>query len=116
MKNSTPGASRFLRYLAAVFFAGLLAGLPVGAIADGNEDFDIVPLSSPPYAVSGGTVLVRVDLPPNVPSNDLVITLNGQAVTSAFRPVSSYTLIRHLFPGPPWARRPAAQRCGSCDV
>src|SRR5580693_439128 len=86
MKNSTPEASRFLRYLAAVFIAGLLTGLPVGAMADGNHDFDIVALSSPPYAVSGGTVLVRIELPRNVSSNDLVITLNSQAVTSAFRP------------------------------
>ena len=33
-------------------------------------------------------------------------------VTSAFRPVSSYTLIRHLFPGPPWARRPQRSAAG----
>ena len=78
-------AGSSLRYLAGFFCAGLLTGLPAGAMADGNQDFDIVALSSPPYAVSGGTVLLRIDLPPNVPSNDLVISLNGQAVTSAFR-------------------------------
>jgi hypothetical protein len=99
MKKPTLGASRFLRYLAAVFIAGLLTGLPVGAMADGNQDFDIVALSSPPYAVSGGTVLVRIELPRNVSSNDLVITLNSQAVTTAFRPEAGHSSLLGLVTG-----------------
>jgi hypothetical protein len=99
MKKPMPGASRFLRYLAAVFFGGLLTGLPFGAMADGNQDLDIIALSSPPYAVSGGTVLVRVELPRNASSNDLVITLNGQAVTSAFRPEAGQSSLLGLVTG-----------------
>ena len=99
MKKPMPGVSRFLRYLAAVFFGGLLTGLPVGAMADGNQDLDIVALSSPPYAVSDGTVLVRVELSRNVSSNDLVITLNGQAVTSAFRPEAGQSSLLGLVTG-----------------
>jgi hypothetical protein len=99
MKKPMLGASRLLRYLAAVFFGGLLTGLPVGAMADGNQDLDIVALSSPPYAVSGGTVLVRIELPRNVSSNDLVISLNGQAVTSAFRPEAGQSSLLGLVTG-----------------
>jgi hypothetical protein len=71
MKKLVPCASGFLRYLAAVFFAGLLAGLPMGAMADSNQNLDIVALSSPPDAVSGGTVLVRIDLPSKVAGSRL---------------------------------------------
>jgi hypothetical protein len=99
MKKLMPGASGFLRYLGAVFFAGLLTGLSVSAMADGNQGLDIVALSSPPYAVSGGTVLVRVELPRNVSSNDLVITLNSQAVTNAFRPEAGQSSLLGLVTG-----------------
>jgi hypothetical protein len=89
MKNLRLGASGFLRHLAAFFIVGLLTGLPVGAMADANQDLDIVALSSPPNAVSGGTVLVRIELPRNVPSEDVIVILNSQATTSAFRPEAS---------------------------
>src|SRR5262249_40315227 len=99
MKKLMPRASRLLRYLGAVFFAGLFTGFSVGAMADGNQGLDIVALSSPPDAVSGGNVLVRVELPRNVSSNDLVISLNGQAVTSAFRPEAGQNSLLGLVTG-----------------
>jgi len=68
-------------------------------MADGNQGLDIVALSSPPYAVSGGTVLVRVELPRSVLRNDLVITLNGQGVTSAFRPEAGQSSLLGLVTG-----------------
>src|SRR5260370_36212801 len=89
MKNLRLGASGCLRHLAAFFSVGLLTGLPVGAMADANQDLDIVALSSPPNAVSGGTVLVRIELPRNVPSEDVIVILNSQATTGAFRPEAS---------------------------
>jgi hypothetical protein len=99
MKNLSSGPSRFLRGVAALVIAVLLSGLPVAAMADGSQDLDIVAISSPPYAVSGGAVLVRINLPRNVPSADVVITLNGQAVTSAFRPEAGSNSLLGLVTG-----------------
>lgn len=79
--------------------AALLAGLPAAAKADGNNEFKIISLSSRPDIVSGGTVLVRIELPRDVVSNDLVITLNSQAVTSAFRPEQSGPSLLGLLTG-----------------
>jgi hypothetical protein len=96
MKNSTLGSFGFLRRLATFLVAGFLAAgtIAAPAIADADQDFAIVALSSPPEVVSGGSVLVRIDLPRNVPGNDVTITLNSQAVTSAFRPeAASHSLL-----------------------
>jgi len=38
--------------------------------------------------VSGGDVLVRINAPPGVAINDLIVLLNGQNITGAFRPES----------------------------
>jgi len=86
MRHRNGWLSRQLGCVALFMVAAILAALPTSGMADSNQDFAIVALSSPPYAVSGGTVLVRVELPRNVSSNDLIITLNSQAVTNAFRP------------------------------
>ena len=86
MRHRNGWLSRQLGCVALFMVAAILAALPTSGMADSNQDFAIVALSSLPYAVSGGTVLVRVELPRNVSSNDLIITLNSQAVTNAFRP------------------------------
>ena len=100
MRHRSGWLSRQLGRVAPLVAAATLAGFPVGAMADGNnQDLDIVALSSPPYAVSGGTVLARVELPRKVSSNDLVISLNGQAVTSAFRPEAGHNSLLGLVTG-----------------
>src|SRR5262249_26219858 len=61
---------------------------------------DIVTLSSRPDTVSGGDVLVRIDVPPGV--SGVNVLLNGQTVTSVFRPVgngSFMALVTGLRPG-----------------
>src|SRR5215472_5979627 len=84
--------SRFPRELVRfliVVVAALLAGLPVAALADSNGPINIAVLSSRPDTASGGTALVRISVPNGVPFNNLMVLLNSQNVTSAFRPEAS---------------------------
>jgi Tannase-like family of unknown function (DUF6351) len=83
----TASRSLRLRCLSALMIAGLLTGgSSVAATAKSPGDLDIITVSTRPDTVSGGDVLVRINVPPGVAINDLVIVLNGQAVTSAFQP------------------------------
>jgi hypothetical protein len=84
MRNEASGA-RFLWCLAAVFAAGLLTSGSIAAIAKSPNDLDIITVSTRPDTVSGGDVLARINVPPSVAITDLVVLLNGQAVTGAFR-------------------------------
>ena len=61
----------------------LVACSPSARAADG---FAIQSLSSQPHLVSGGDVLLRVDMPEAVSLQDVVIDLNKADVTAAFRP------------------------------
>ena len=80
--------------LLVVMIAGLLTAGPVAATAKSPDDLDIITVSTRPDTVSGGDVLVRISVPPGVAINDLVIVLNGQAVTSAFQPeAGSHSLL-----------------------
>src|SRR5882672_2910043 len=51
---------------------------------DKRDDFRIETLSSAPHLVSGGSVLVRVDVPHFTSLSHTRVTLNGADVTSAF--------------------------------
>ena len=82
----TASRSLLLRCLLALMIAGLLTAGSVAATAKSPDDLDIITVSTRPDTVSGGDVLVRINVPPGVAINDLVIVLNGQAVTSAFQP------------------------------
>src|SRR5215510_1014261 len=86
MQNVISVSSGFLRCLAVVWVAGLLAGGTVVAVAKPTDDLDIVTVSTRPDTVSGGNVLVRINARRGVAINDLVVLLNGQNVTGAFRP------------------------------
>jgi hypothetical protein len=87
-------SSLLLRCLLAVTIAGLLTAGSVAATAKSPDDLDIITVSTRPDTVSGGDVLVRINVPPGVAINDLVIVLNGQAVTSAFQPeAGSHSLL-----------------------
>ena len=52
---------------------------------DSPRDFEIRTLSTRPFAVSGGDVLIEVSAPGRVRHKDLVIRVNGRDVTDAFR-------------------------------
>ena len=86
MHYEASSSSRLLRRLVGILIAGLLTEGSVAAIAKSPDDLDIITVSTRPDTVSGGNVLVRINVPRSVAINDLVIVLNGQAVTSAFRP------------------------------
>jgi Tannase-like family of unknown function (DUF6351) len=89
MQSLTSGSSGLLRCLAAFLIAGLLNAGSAAATAKSADDLDIITVSTRPDTVSGGNVLVRINVPPGVAINDLVVLLNGQAVTGAFRPEAS---------------------------
>jgi hypothetical protein len=62
---------------------------PVSALADDehdddNQGFNVRTLSTRPEMVSGGDVLIRVDVSRSVPIGSVRISLNGSDVTSAF--------------------------------
>ncbi len=83
-----------LRSLVAYSIALLLGAVVLGEVAavakaDGNSGLNIITLSSRPDTVSGGTALVRVAAPRQVTLSDLVVSVNGQVVTSAFQPEAS---------------------------
>jgi hypothetical protein len=86
MAYAATSSSQLLRCLAVILIAGLLTAGSVAATAKSPDDLDIITVSTRPDTVSGGNVLVRINVAPSVAVNDLVILLNGQAITSAFRP------------------------------
>lgn len=49
-----------------------------------RHDFQITTLSTRPYLVSGGDVLVRIDVPRNVPMHKARAEVNGHDITSVF--------------------------------
>jgi len=91
--------SWFSRRFSLAMAAGLLIGGAASAIAGPDPDFDIVTLSSRPDTVSGGNVLVRINLPPNVPPGDVIALLNSRNVTSAFRPETGHNSLLGLLGG-----------------
>src|SRR5262245_2127606 len=78
------------RTLAACAAAALaLVALPVAHAGDRDrgghgDDFQIETLSSPPHLVSGGSALVRVDVPRFVRLSHVRVTVNGADVTASF--------------------------------
>jgi hypothetical protein len=72
--------------VALVLGVFLTSGAAAVAKADENSGPDIMTLSSRPDTVSGGTVLVRIAAPRRAGLSDLVVSANGQVVTSAFQP------------------------------
>jgi len=55
-------------------------------MAKSDGDLKIVTLSTRPDTVSGGDVLVRVNVPRDVDFRNVKVLLNGHSVTGAFRP------------------------------
>src|SRR5579871_2029548 len=85
-----------------IIFTTLIGFLFVGAadaMADTGHNLKIITLSSRPDTVSGGSVLVRVTLPPDVPANDVLVLLNSEDVTNAFRPEVGHSSLLGLLDG-----------------
>src|ERR1700740_2725192 len=78
----------FLRYISIPFLAiGLLAAGAIGdAAPPGGNHLVITPLSTGADRVSGGDVLVRIDVPGSAGLADVQVTLNGNDVTGTFVP------------------------------
>ena len=85
--NTTSIRDKQFLFVALAF----LAALPLPAAAQPTQ-FEITILSSRTYAVSGGDTLAQVRVPASTPLSDVLVRLNGQDVTSAFRAVDAVTL------------------------
>lgn len=71
--------------IAIVTIAGLASGVRiVKAASSPISALQIATLSSPPHLISGGDVLVAIELPQNVEQSGVRITLNRQDITQAF--------------------------------
>ncbi len=85
--------SEFLFACAPIVLAAALGMVPAAHAGDrdddhdrhGAKDFRITTLSSAPHLVSGGSALVRIDVPRSVSLSRVRVELNDRNVTSAFR-------------------------------
>jgi len=70
-----------------VLFAALTPiGQPLGGMdAQGPRGLEVAVVSSPADMVTGGTALVRITLPPQVPLEDLLVVLGDRDITDSFR-------------------------------
>jgi hypothetical protein len=65
----------------------LVTLLPIGLTATADPisgALEILTLSTRPDMVSGGAVLVRINMPQNVSANEVTVTLNGRDISNAF--------------------------------
>src|SRR2546422_6547778 len=72
----------------SAFFAAAIAallGLATTPVTFANDDFRISTLSTRPELVSGGDVLVRVEVPRKVLLQSVRVELNGRNISGAFR-------------------------------
>jgi hypothetical protein len=60
---------------------------------DGPESIQVRTLSTHADRVSGGDVLVQISLPRSPRSGDVIVSLHGQVITSAFRETAPRTLV-----------------------
>jgi len=100
-----------LRRLLAAPLICALAALTVlatprfAAAEDGGDDregLQLRILSSPPFAVTGGSALAQVRVPHSVPLHQVTVKLNGADVTRSFKAADSFTLeglVSGLAPG-----------------
>lgn len=93
MKVSRKGGLRVLGPLTLVGLAvaGLVGVAPVAgaapSVSGGGPDrqFDVTTVSTRADMVTGGDVLLRIDVPRNVPMDKVSVTVEGRDVTDAFR-------------------------------
>src|SRR5688572_13400993 len=81
-----------LKNVSSVIAAGALLALAASSFAfagdrddDKGNDFRITTLSTKPEMVSGGDVLVRIDVPRKVSLQSVRVELNGGNISGAFR-------------------------------
>ncbi|GAC1541528.1 MAG: DUF6351 family protein [Myxococcales bacterium] len=72
---------------------------PLAAAAEADDAFVIRTLSTHPDTVSGGDVLVRVDVPRGVPFDSVVVSVNGTDTSAAFSPDDSARTLTGLVTG-----------------
>jgi len=77
----------------------VLAAMPYVAKAAEDQQFRITSVSSRPDMVSGGDVLVQIDVPQSVPLNKAIIKLNGQDVTAVLHAVPTSHALTGLVTG-----------------
>lgn len=90
--GTAAGKRRSMRKILNV--VGLLSLIAVlSGIAVAQDVLEISAVSTRPSMVSGGDVLVRIDLPEGVQPGQVAVELNDQDVTSTFQAVSDTSLL-----------------------
>ena len=79
--------------------AAVLLAVSQVAQAAVSQTFQVMILSGRPDMISGGDVLLKVDVPQSVPLNKAVVKLNGQDVTAALRPDTATHVLLGLVTG-----------------
>ena len=72
--------------VAALAAGVFLGGIAVAASNRGAPKLELVSLSAHPARVSGGDVLVQLNVPAGARVDQVVVSLNGRNVTTSFRP------------------------------
>src|SRR5919106_3386005 len=72
--------------VAALAAGVFLGGIAVAASNHGAPKLELVSLSAHPARVSGGDVLVQLNVPAGARVDQVVVSLNGRNVTTSFRP------------------------------
>ncbi len=67
----------------------VLAAISQATQAANDQQFHITTLSTRPDMISGGNVLIQVDVPQDIPVDSATVKLNGQDVTAALYPDAS---------------------------
>jgi Tannase-like family of unknown function (DUF6351) len=65
----------------------------------GSNDFRIATMSARNHLVSGGDVLVQIDVAPSIPLGQVNVTRNGDDVTAGFKPASGSHSLMGLVAG-----------------
>jgi len=71
--------------MVALFAVFLMAVLAVPPAHSSSREFEILTLSTQPHIVSGGDVLVQINVPQKISLNAVNVRLNGNDVTGSFR-------------------------------
>ncbi len=72
-------------FVAPILFSAIAKAEPPLPPQAATHDFKITSLSTRPEYVSGGDVLIRIDVPRIVPLHQVTVALNGADITNAFR-------------------------------
>lgn len=106
----TPVQTFFIALVAIATLGGLVTGSSASPSQpklretkehsqSGSNDFRIATISARNHLVTGGDVLVQIDVSPSIPLGQIIVRRNGDDVTAGFQPVSGSHALMGLVTG-----------------